>query len=496
MKLSLPYNKYASAAVRFAIGALPQLSLNRIALKCLSDLSFAPEWTASIVFAVIPIFCGLPGVAGCVAAYFAAQLIAGFTLELSVFYTIAKLPIVFAAFMSRKYAGNFRKFQHIAYYAAFCIFGCFVSFILQCDFAQLRINLVAFDTDIYHTLNLLTSNICCVVAYGMPICALIMRILYAHDKSVDRNESAQVDTLLFFLPVFTSLFLFIFQKCQPTFAVSEQYWCKAFLYAASPEITAALGAYLFTKWKRQSLLISVVALLIVIIAGVINQDPVLSIVFVGAAMLYLLIRMLYFKRIEAELDAGKPIRRVVTALNVIFISVFMLVNALSTAILVLPSAEENEPYTIILGAPVVNGEPSDALRDRISTAGRYARRNPESLFFVTGGVKSGSAGISEADVIGTTLILAGVPYEQIFYEREALTTLENFRNIAAIFDENGYDKDAHIVLLTSEFHYPRAILYAKKAGFHNLVCLRTDWNYFSEFLWSVREAIVFLPSLF
>ena len=493
MKISS--KQYVSVILRFASTFLLLFLLMTLALICFSDVKYAPEWISTVVFAVVPVFYGLPSIGGCVAAYFAVSLLYGYTPELSLFFTFAKLPIAFAAFTSRKYARRFSEIRQIASYAAFCVFGCFISFILQSYYAQIRVN-SPITNDVYSILNLLTSNICCAVAYGMPLCALIMRILYGRDPSADRNESAQVNMLLCFLPLFTSLFLFLFWKCQATFAVSEEYWCKAFLYASAPEIDAAAMAYMLTKWKRPTLLAGAALLCAIIIVGIVNHDPAISILIVGAAMLYLLIRAVRFGKIEAALDARKPIRRAVITVNVVFISILMLVNALNAAILVMPSAEDDEPYTIVLGAPVLNGEPSDALRDRNSTAGRYARRNPDSLFFVTGGVKTASAGVSEADVIGLTLTLAGVPSEQIYYEREALTTLENFQNIAAIFDENGYDKDAHIALLTSEFHYPRAILYAKKAGFHNLVCLRTDWSFFSNALWSIREAIVFLPSLF
>lgn len=488
-------NKYASAAVRFASAFLLLFLLMRLTLTCFPNVKFASEWISSVVFAVVPVFCGFPSIAGCVAAYFVASLLGGYTPELSLFFTFAKLPIAFAALMSRKYARQFSKIRQIASYAAFCVFGCFISFILQSYYAQIRVN-SPLAKDVYSILNLLTSNICCAVAYGMPLCALIMRILYGRDTSVDRSESAQVNTVLCFLPLFTSLFLFLFWECQATFAVSEEYLCKAFLYASAPEIEAAAMAYALTKRKRSALLTGAILLSAVVVFGIVHHDPTVSILIVGAAMLYFLVRAVFFGEIETALDARKPIRRAVITINAVLISIAMLVSALNTAILVMPSAKGDEPYTIVLGAPVLDGEPSDALRDRISTAGRYARRNPESLFFVTGGIKAASAGVSEADVIGTTLTLAGVPSEQIYYEREALTTYENFQNIAAIFDENGYDKDAHITLLTSEFHYPRAILYAKKAGFRNLVCLRTDWSYFSKALWSVREAVVFLPSLF
>lgn len=459
------------------------------------NVKSAPEWIASIVFAITPVFCGFPGVIGCASAYLAALLFGGDTLELTLYLTISKLPIALAAHMSRKYAFHFCKIRQIASYGAFCVFGCFISFVLQCYYLQLHTNTVN-GMEVYSILNLLTSNICCVIVYGMPICALIARKVDGPDTAAERSEVALVNTILLFIPMFTAIFLVFFSRCQPTFAITEEYLCKAFLYAAARDIQVVIVSYLLLKWKRQTLAIGSAFLGVIFFVGIRQDNPFLSLLIVAVVFVYVLLRVIYFARVEAALDARKPIRRVIIACNAVCIAIFMLVAALNTAVLVLPVAEENEAYTIILGAPVANGEPSVALRNRITTAASYAQRNTDTLFFITGGVKSGSANVSEADVIGNALIKANVPPERIIYEREALTTPENFKNIARIFENNGYDKDAHIVLLTSEFHSARAILCAKKAGFSNLVCVRTNWDFFSETLWSIREAIVFIPSLF
>ena len=484
-----------TAVVQLLAAALLTWLTELICDRFLQDLLSAYEWFGSLIFVICGLFLGLPGVVGCSLTYFVLSL-GVYQPGLAAVFAIAKLPVALAAFLGRKEAGCLDTMRDVLVYMGICLAGCLVSFFCQCYYSTGAFVSVLGVQDLYTSLNLLSSNFCSVAFFGIPLCALIFRLLGRRTPEVGWNEKAQVRAMLLVLPAFLAASLFCFIRCLPDSVASEECWCKVFIYTAAMEISMMLIEYFLIRWKKKTL-IGVLALqLVCIIWGIFAKDPMESLLIVGATTVYVLIRILCFDRLERKLGESKVLRIGLAAANTICMLLMILSNALTDAILVLPLADGTEPYTIILGAPVQDGKASDILVNRMDTAEVWARQNPDTMIFITGGTKAEAGGVSEADMIGQRLIDSGVRPERIVYERNATTTLENFQNIRQIFLDEGLDTEARVTLLSSEFHYVRSTMLAAQAGFHHLTYVRTGWDFFSNILWSFREAAVLIPLLF
>lgn len=483
------------AAAQLLAAALLSYLMKVICDRFLQELWSAYEWFGSLIFVISGLFLGLPGVVGCSLTYFVLSLNI-FQPALAVALAFSKLPVALAAFLGRKQAGCLDTMRDVLVYTGICLAGCLISFFNQCYYSTGALVSLLGEQNLYTSLNLLSSNFCSVAFFGIPLCALIFRLLGRKTSGVGRNEKAQVRAMLLVLPAFLVASLFCFIRCLPDSVASEECWCKVFIYSSAMEISVMLIEYFLIRWKKQTLIGVLVLQLGCVIWGIFAKDPLESLLIVGATTGYILIRILRFDRLEKKLGESKGLRIVLAAANTICMLLLILANALTDAILVLPLADGTEPYTIILGAPVQNGEASDILVNRMDTAEVWAKRNPDTLIFITGGTKAEAGGVSEADMIGQRLIDSGVQPERIVFERNATTTLENFQNIRQMFMDKGLDTEARVTLLSSEFHYVRSTMLAAQAGFHHLTYVRTGWDFFSNILWSFREAAVLIPRLF
>lgn len=459
--------------------------------RLMPELVALTDWYTSIVIVVAGVFFGVPGVAACIFGYFLLMLGQDYPLAHALLFTFAKLPVGCAALIGRKELTSLERFGEFYQLACKCTLGCVISFFIQFYYYSAYYSVVREDM-LYAVLNMLTSNICAVLCLAIPLCALIYRLSGAHDAGISAKERKLVDIMFVLLPLFMTVSVFLFVLCQPDFATSEEYWFKLFAFIAADEVTFSLACYLLWRFEKATLIAIVTTGSAAIAYGLIQHDPVEAVLTIALIMLYLIV-LLVFKSRSA---VPTWLKRSFSVLNCLIIFLAILSTALVDTIFVLPMADGTEPYAIVLGAPVYDGEASDVLQDRIASAERYLTGDPDMTIFLTGGVKAESAGVSEADLIGRRLEEAGVDPKQILYERDAKTTYENFKNIRQMFDERGFDRDARIALLTSEFHYPRATVYASRAGFHNLSYIRTESNYLTTLFWCTREALVFPSCLF
>ncbi|UAJ08986.1 YdcF family protein [Glacieibacterium megasporae] len=104
--------------------------------------------------------------------------------------------------------------------------------------------------------------------------------------------------------------------------------------------------------------------------------------------------------------------------------------------------------------------------DRYLTGAALSRRFPKSAIYFTGG--SGElvgAKISEAAVATQILEAAGVDRARVHLEGRSRSTAENAKFLRKI---TGLRSARHIVLVTSAFHMPRAMLTFCAAGWHDL----------------------------
>ncbi len=119
----------------------------------------------------------------------------------------------------------------------------------------------------------------------------------------------------------------------------------------------------------------------------------------------------------------------------------------------------NCEYILILGGPIKDNKPSDILLKRIETGARVLKERPSSKAVVSGGMTAKSCSVTEAEIMKNALMELGIEEERIILETEAMTTLENFKNTAALLGDN-----AVVSFVTSEFHIWRSKKIMKKAG--------------------------------
>ena len=122
-------------------------------------------------------------------------------------------------------------------------------------------------------------------------------------------------------------------------------------------------------------------------------------------------------------------------------------------------------YALVLGLALENGKPVPALLARLDAAKAYLEKYPEARLILTGG-NADESGRTEAAVMRDILLEKGVPESRMILEDRSETTVENFRNIAAIIS-----KDEPVVIITSDYHMDRAVRNAREEGFTHLMRL-------------------------
>ena len=82
---------------------------------------------------------------------------------------------------------------------------------------------------------------------------------------------------------------------------------------------------------------------------------------------------------------------------------------------------------------------------------------------MSGGRVIESSGIGEGEFLKEKAIEQGVDKEDIFVEREAMTTWENMQFSREIIIKNGLLKEAmNVAIVTSSFHMRRSLVIAKR----------------------------------
>lgn len=148
----------------------------------------------------------------------------------------------------------------------------------------------------------------------------------------------------------------------------------------------------------------------------------------------------------------------------------------------------NLDYVIVLGAKVEDGRISNSLQMRLDRTYEYSRRNPETVFILSGG-KGNDEPASEASMMYQYLRSKGVPERQLVMEERSKSTVENIAYSKVLIDEMERGKDSQkagelhkapgpymevedkpvqIGVLTSNFHVFRAVQIGKRWGFHEI----------------------------
>ena len=117
---------------------------------------------------------------------------------------------------------------------------------------------------------------------------------------------------------------------------------------------------------------------------------------------------------------------------------------------------------IVLGAQVLpTGEPSVQLRWRLDKAVEMHGASPCPV--VVCGSMAGQEPRPEGTVMRELLIADGLPESDVYADTESMDTKQNMRNAKAILETLGCDRP---LIVTSDYHLPRALAIAEDAGFH------------------------------
>lgn len=121
---------------------------------------------------------------------------------------------------------------------------------------------------------------------------------------------------------------------------------------------------------------------------------------------------------------------------------------------------ENYDAIIVLGAQVKpDGSPSLQLQWRLDAAADAWRR--ENCLVVTCGAQGSNEPAPEALVMRDVLIAKGVEADMILTDAESFNTRQNIANAARLLEGRGVER---VVIVTSDYHLPRAMALAEDMG--------------------------------
>jgi len=121
---------------------------------------------------------------------------------------------------------------------------------------------------------------------------------------------------------------------------------------------------------------------------------------------------------------------------------------------------ENPDLIIILGCQVYGDKPSNMLKSRLDTAIEALNKYPEIVCIVSGG-QGPNETVPEADTMKLYLVNHGIDESRIYKESESSSSFKNLSFSKNVIEENNL-KCKDIVIITSEFHVPRASMIAKR----------------------------------
>lgn len=129
--------------------------------------------------------------------------------------------------------------------------------------------------------------------------------------------------------------------------------------------------------------------------------------------------------------------------------------------------EEIEPleYVLVLGAGLNGEEVGSVLKFRLDETIKYYDQNKDTHIIVSGGQGEDEV-ISEALAMERYLVSQGVELNQIIKEDKSTTTLENVKFTKEILKARN-DEDKKVLIVTNDFHLPRARLIGSILGMAN-----------------------------
>ena len=127
------------------------------------------------------------------------------------------------------------------------------------------------------------------------------------------------------------------------------------------------------------------------------------------------------------------------------------------------STDAEVNYVIVLGAAVLEDQPSQTLTARLEKAIEYLERNPHATVIVSGGKGEGETH-SEAEVMKAFLLANHVSEGRITMESAATNTRENIVFAGRLMGAESSGNFNEVVIVTSDYHLYRAKRLARQHG--------------------------------
>lgn len=151
---------------------------------------------------------------------------------------------------------------------------------------------------------------------------------------------------------------------------------------------------------------------------------------------------------------------------------------------------------VILGCQVKPWGPSILLQDRINKAADYLKTHPDVTVVASGG-QGDDEPMSEARAIHDALVEQGIDSQRILLEEQSVNTIQNLRCSMALLEEQGYDTDGEIMVVSNGFHLTRVrMLWTRLHGDDdNLSTLAAPSSHVpSRYKMYIREPIALVKS--
>lgn len=149
----------------------------------------------------------------------------------------------------------------------------------------------------------------------------------------------------------------------------------------------------------------------------------------------------------------------------------------------------NADAAVVLGAAVIDNQPSPVFEARIQHAVNLYKAGRVKLIIMTGGIGEGDT-ISEAEVARQWSIQHGVDKKAIFVETTSRTTYENILYAHNILKERAV-KD--VLIVSDPLHLPRALAIARHLGISALPSPTPSSRYQG---WRVRAWFLFAETYY
>lgn len=147
---------------------------------------------------------------------------------------------------------------------------------------------------------------------------------------------------------------------------------------------------------------------------------------------------------------------------------------------------------IVLGSGLIQGKPSPTLAARLDRSADVARRHPDAVIVVTGGLGTWE-NQTEAEAMTKYLEQQhSISIQHIATEDQSTSTELNLKNTKAILKAHAITLDMPISIVTSDFHTLRASAIARKQGYRDIYTVSAETPLMTRYNAWLREYFAYL----